>query len=336
MKRMIPIILTVVFVLAMVAFSVSYSVRFTEAAVVTTFGKASAESTITEPGLRFKWPYPIQSVTTYDTRMRLLQTRAEAQQTRDDKQIIIEAFLAWRVSDPLVFYQRFSNAGGRSEDHFAAAEATLRSLLSGALAETGKYALTELFSPEGDSKLPELEGRILATLRHPEGGSATVADYGIEPASVGIYRVRLAEETTQAVNEAIAANRDRLAKGIESQGDAEAEAIRAKAREDRERILAFARRRAREIEAQGDTAAARFRAEMNEFPELAVFLANLDFIREAFSNRTTVILSTDSPGLRLLDPQQVGVLTPGQIPDSGLPESWTRPASGPAGGGGER
>lgn len=338
MKRIVPIALTVIFLLAMLSFTVTYSVRFTEAAVVTTFGKASEESTITEPGLRFKLPYPIQTVTTYDTRMRLLQTRAEAQQTQDDKQIIVEAFLTWRVSDPLKFFERFSNSGGRAEDHFDAAERTLQSLLAGAMSETGKYALSDLFTPTGDSKLPELEGRILAALQQPQGTGRSIADYGIEAASVGIHRVRLAQETTQAVNDRMAANRDRLAKAIESAGDAEAEAIRARARESRERILAFAQRRAKEIEAEGNVAAAQFQAQMNEYPDLAVFLKNLDLIRAAFSDRTTVILSTDSPGLRLLDPEAMGLLSPGQIPSSGFPESW-RSARGeaagavPAGGG---
>jgi membrane protease subunit HflC len=322
-KKVIPISLTAVFLIAMLSFTVTYSVRFTEAAVVTTFGRASNESTITEPGLRFKWPYPIQAVTTYDTRMRLLQTRAEAQQTRDSRQIIVEAFLTWKVGDPLKFYERFTNAGGRAEDHFDAAESTLKSLLAGAMSETGKYELSELFSPDGNSKLPELEDRILAALRSADEGSS-VNDYGIETVSVGIHRVRLAEATTKAVNDRMAVNQDRIAKEIESVGEAEAEAIRAKAAESRERILAFALRRANEIQAEGDIASAQFQAQMNEYPDLAVFLKNLDLVRAAFSDRTTVILSTDSPGLRLLDPEAMGLLSPGQIPSSGFPESWRR------------
>ncbi len=323
LKVPIPIVLAIVFLLAMASFTVTYSVRFTEAAVVTTFGKADEQSTITEPGLRFKLPYPIQAVTTYDTRVRLLQTRAEAQQTKDDRQIIVEAFLTWRVGNPLEFYKRFSNAGGRPEDHFAAAESTLKSLLAGAMSETGQYALGELFSPDGNTKLPELEGRILAALKQADEGKS-IADYGIEAVGVGIHRVRLADATTKAVNDAIAANRERIAKEIESAGEAEAEAIRSKAESDRRRILDFANRRAKEIEAEGDIAAAQFQAKMNEYPDLAVFLKNLDLIKAAFSERTTVILSTDSPGLRLLDPQALGLLSPGEIPSSGLPESWRR------------
>lgn len=322
MKNLVPIVLTAIFLLALLSFTVCYSVRFTEAAVVTTFGKASEASTITEPGLRFKWPYPIQSVTTYDTRTRLLQSRAEAQQTRDDRQIIVETFLTWRVSDPLRFFERFSNAGGRAEDHFDAAESTLQSLLAGAMAETGKYALSELFTPGGDTKLPELESRILAALTRPDERGNSVRDYGVEATAVGIHRVRLAEATTRAVNERIAANRDRLAKEIEAGGDAEAQAIRARAEAGRNRILAFVRLRAQQIEAEGNRAASQYQRQMNEFPELAVFLKNLDLIRQAFSERTTVVLTTDSPGMSLLNLGRERTVSAGEIPSSGLPESW--------------
>jgi regulator of protease activity HflC (stomatin/prohibitin superfamily) len=131
------------------------------------------------------------------------------------------------------------------------------------------------------------------------------------------------------VNDRIAANRDRLAKQIEAAGDAEAQAIRARAEAGRDRILAFARLRATEIEAEGDRAAAQYQAQMSQYPDLAVFLKNLDLIREAFSSRTTVILSTDSPGLRLLDPKGLGELPAGQIPASGLPEHWREASSAP-------
>lgn len=332
MKNLIPIALTVIFLLALLSFTVSYSVRFTEAAVVTTFGKAG-ETPVREAGLRFKWPYPIQTVTKYDTRTRLLQNRAEAQQTADDRQIIVESFLTWRVSEPLEFFKRFSNSGSRPEDHFESAERTLRSLLAGAMAETGRYSLSELFTPEANSsKLPELEARILAALQAPDERGMSLSSYGIEPTGVGIHRVRLAEETTRAVNERITANRERLAKELESAGDAEAQAITAKAESDRQRILDFAARRAAEIRAQGDIAASQYVERMNSHPDLAVFLKNLDFVRSAFSSRTTVILSTDVPGLNLIDPEALGRLAPGEIPGAGMPESWRTAGEGQAEG----
>ncbi len=330
MKKLLPMSLTIIFLIALLSFTVTYSVRFTEAAVVTTFGKAG-DAPIDKPGLRFKWPYPIQTVTKYDTRMRILESRAEAQQTSDDRQIIVESFLMWRVSDPLKFFQRFSNAGSRPEDHYEAAERTLKSLLAGAMAETGKYALSDLFSPvPGSSKLPVLEKQILATLKQPDETGKSLSDYGIEATSVGIHRVRLAEQTTQAVNDRIAANRDRLAKEIESAGDAEAEAIKAKAEADRQRILAFADRRAQLIRAEGDIAAAEFVGQMNTHPDLAVFLKNLDFMSKAFSDRTTVILSTQVPGLSLIDPDATSKLGANGLPSSNMPQAWRKLAENDA------
>lgn len=333
MRRFVTIVLALIFLFALLSFTVTYSVRFTEAAVVTTFGKAGEGGVQTEPGLRFKWPYPIQSVTRYDTRVRLLTTRAEAQQTRDDRQIIVEAFLTWRVEDPLKFFERFSNAGPRSEDHYAAAERVLRSLLAGALAETGRYTLGDLFTATaGGSKLPELEQGMLAALSQLDERGKSLADYGIRSTGIGVHRVRLAEQTTAAVNDAIAANRDRKAKEIESAGQAEADAIRARAESDASRIREFARAYADRIRAEGDAAGRQYLEQMSENPELAIYIKNLDFIRQAFSKRTTVVLSTDMPGLNLLEPDALGIVPPGAIPGSGLPESWLLPARGSAPG----
>jgi len=196
---------------------------------------------------------------------------------------------------------------------------------------TGKYALSDLFSPvPGSSKLPVLEKQILATLKQPDETGKSLSDYGIEATSVGIHRVRLAEQTTQAVNDRIAANRDRLAKEIESAGDAEAEAIKAKAEADRQRILAFADRRAQLIRAEGDIAAAEFVGQMNTHPDLAVFLKNLDFMSKAFSDRTTVILSTQVPGLSLIDPDATSKLGANGLPSSNMPQAWRKLAENDA------
>ena len=66
----------VVFVLlligALMSYMVLYTVRFTEAAVETRFGKAGPDAVKREPGLYFKLPYPIDSVTSYDVRTRFL------------------------------------------------------------------------------------------------------------------------------------------------------------------------------------------------------------------------------------------------------------------------
>src|SRR5688500_4082532 len=124
----------------------TYTVRFTENAVLTTFGKAGENAQKTQPGLKFKWPDPIQSVTKYDTRSGFRQTQSETQQTADSRQLVVEAFCTWKVADPLLFFQRFSNAGDRSADHYRKAEEVLRGSLRSAMGETSKYRMDELFT----------------------------------------------------------------------------------------------------------------------------------------------------------------------------------------------
>lgn len=319
MQRIIIFVLAGLFVVMLLAVTLTFSVRFTEAAVLTTFGNASAESTVTEPGLKFKLPYPIQSVTTYDTRARLLETRLEALQTRDERQIIIETFMVWRVSDPLEFFKRFSNAGRRADDHFDRASSTLNTLLRSAMAETGRFNLSELFTAELDaSQIPMLEAAILDAINRQSEQGQSLADFGIEAMQVGISRILLSEETTGAINDQMAANRDRISKELEDQGAAAAVAIRTKAQSDAERIRAFAMLRAEELRQAGVIEASQFTREMQEMPSLATFLAGIDFMKQTYGQRITLILTADSPGLNLLQLEKLQTSIPGEIPDLGL------------------
>lgn len=317
MRKLVVIILAFLFVAAMVAYMCTYTVRFTEIAVLTTFGRAGDGAIKTEPGLYTKLPYPVQNVTTYDRRVRFVQTRSETQQTADARQIIVEAFATWRVKDPLKFFQRFSNAGDRAEDQFRRAEDNIRDSLRSALGVTSRFRMDQLFSAdEKGSKIPELETQVLEVLRSSTPGGQTLADLGIEAVNVGINRILLPEDTTNKTMDAMIQNRQKLVRELESQGDSKAAAIRSKAQSDAQRIQAFARRRADEIRAQGDSEARQYFEAMNESPELAVFLRNVEFLKTTLSKRTTLVLPDSLPGfdmlsLTALDKLRAGAATGG-------------------------
>ena len=140
------------------------TVRFSEKAVITTFGKASDDAIRTEAGAFFKIPI-INSVTKYDTRARIVRTQSVQQQTADSRSLIVEAFCVWRVDDPLLFFKAFSNAGTRSQEHFDKAEReVIRGNLRAALSEVGRYRMSELFAKD-DSAIPDLETSIRDALR---------------------------------------------------------------------------------------------------------------------------------------------------------------------------
>ena len=303
-KRIFSIGILLVFVFAILSFSMLFTVRFTESAVKTTFGKAGENSIITEPGLHFKWPFPIQSVTKYDTRTRIVQARSETQQTADDFQVIVEAFLTYKVVDPLKFFRSFSNSGDRPIDHYIRAEnSVLQDLLRSALGETSKFSITDLYSPDQtDSALPRLEAQVLAQLVDGGEGGNPLADYGMAVTFVGIDRIVLPEDTTDAVITRMGANRDRLAERYESEGRSQARAIEARAKSDADKIRAFAQRRADEILARGESEAAPYLAQQNVNPELAVFIQNIRLMRESMAKKFTLIFSTSDYGMQLFDP----------------------------------
>jgi len=255
-KRIIIIVVGAVFAIALLSRAMTYTVRFTEAAVLTRFGKAGEGAEKNTPGLKFKWPDPIESVTKYDRRARFLQTRSQTQQTADSKQLEVESYCTWRVKDPLKFFQRFSNAGDRAADHYRKAEDVLRGNLRSAVGEISKYRLGELFSTDTKAtKLKELEDRVLTNLKvasQDTQGGGSLDDYGIEVVTVGINRIVLPEETTKAVFESMKADRARLVTELESRGQAEAQTIISAAKNNATRIEEFAKAYAAEIRRKGD------------------------------------------------------------------------------------
>lgn len=304
----------ILFVIVLLVYAMTFTVRFTEAAVVTYFGEVSKE--VTEPGLRFKWFYPIEGVTKYETTSRLSQARIETYQTRDDRQLIVGAFAIWRVKPDEVgtFYRRFSNSGPRAADHYEAAATLVEESLRTAMSELSAYSMSELFTPdESASLLEELEGRVLTQMKSNLEGQGE-RSFGIEVVQAGIARTSLPQSTTEAALERMRQDRARIVTGLQQSGQSEAGAIRSRAESNANKILAFAESRARQIRARGDQEAARYLAQMSEVPGLAIYLKNLELLEEAMFGRATLLFSTDTPGLNLLDPALFQSTEPGEIP----------------------
>ncbi|MEQ8845985.1 MAG: SPFH domain-containing protein [Phycisphaerales bacterium] len=304
----------ILFVVVLLVYAMTFTVRFTEAAVVTRFGDVSKE--VTEPGLRFKWFYPIDGVTKYETTNRLSQARIETYQTRDDRQLIVGAFAIWRVKPEEVgtFYRRFSNSGPRAADHYRAAATLVEDTLRSAMSEISAYSMSELFTPvEEASRLEELESRVLAQMKSTLEGQGERA-FGIEVIQSGIARTSLPQTTSEAALERMRQDRARIVTGLQQRGQSEAQQIRSTAESNANKILAFAEARARQIRARGDEEAARYLASMTEVPGLAIYLKNLELLEDAMFSRATLLFSTDTPGLNLLDPSLFQSSEAGEIP----------------------
>src|SRR5207244_326410 len=80
---------------------VAFRVRETEVVVVKTFGKATRS--LREPGLYWKWPWPVEEVAKQDARLRVLEGKLEQSLTQDRKSVLVSCFVTWKIDDPVRF-----------------------------------------------------------------------------------------------------------------------------------------------------------------------------------------------------------------------------------------
>jgi len=96
--------LVAVVVLVLLGFGMgSFQVSSNEAVVLTRFG--APVCTLTSPGIYGKWPWPIDTVNRFDTRIAFYDTRLSETLTQDKRNVIVPLYLAWHTADPLKFLQ---------------------------------------------------------------------------------------------------------------------------------------------------------------------------------------------------------------------------------------
>jgi len=293
MNRIGLYVIAVLVALTLLLFTCTFSVRFNEQAIVTTFGEAGEGSRVTEPGLKFKWPYPVQRVIKFDTRANVLETRLESAVTNDQELVAVRLFLAWRISDVRTFFREVATTETASR--------LLNDRLRSAQGVISRYDFDELLAFDDDDRpgMATIEQEILDLLHDPGGETPDIGAYGIEPIVVGITQFVLPETTTTAVFERMRQTRQKLATDARSEGEAEKTRIEVAARTKANRIRSFAERYASRLRAVGEEEAAEMLAEMARTPEaerLAVFLRRLDALSATLrQNTTTVILPPMSP-----------------------------------------
>jgi modulator of FtsH protease HflC len=286
MKNSFVVLSGLLLVGLMLSYMFLYQVRYDQVAVRTTFDKADASSVQNTPGLKWRWPWPINKVALYSKRLQFLEDKIEELQTADGKSVIIRTYLTWRIVNPLDFYVTLKDP----------AEATRQ--LSSRLREVrgliSNYRFDELVnSNRSQLKLAEIEERAKTAL----GDSLTAAGYGIAVEGIGIHKIILPESTTEKVFETMIASRERLAENALQEGQAQASAIRSEAESARDRILAFAERRAQAIRSQGDREAAAQYEGFAENEEFAIFLRKVEALKTMLDHNTTFVLSADSLGI---------------------------------------
>ena len=286
MKNSFLVLAGVAIVGVMLSHMFLYQVRYDQVAVRTTFDKADDSSVQDTPGLKWRWPWPINKVTLYPRRLQLLEDKIEELQTADGKSVIVRTYLTWRIVDPLKFYVTLKDPAEAGRQ-LSSRLREIRGLIS-------RHRFDELVNTDREKlRLAAIEEDAAAML----GQAMEDAGYGIRVESVGIHKIILPESTTAKVFDTMIAARERLAEKALQEGQAQASAIKSEAASARDRILAFAERRAQAIRADGDREASTQYQSFAKNEEFAIFLRKVDALKKMLDHNTTFVLSADSLGI---------------------------------------
>jgi len=282
----ITIFIVLLFVILALVFTM-FQVRETESALVMTFGEATRQ--ITEPGLYFKWPPPIEMVQKFDSRSRGLVAEMGETPTKGAVPIIVNTFIVWRVAEPLAFF----NAVGTISE----AENKLITQISDTQNKViGRHDFSEFVNSDpAKIKLDEIEKEMLAEIQ-----KAVRSDYGIEIKTIGIRQLKISEDVSKDVFERMKAERNRRTEATIAEGNAASKKIVTDALSMQTELLAAAEARAKAIRAQGDAEAAQYYKLLEQDPQLAMFLRDIDALKKILEQRATVVISADTEPFKLL------------------------------------
>jgi len=332
--------------LVLVALALVRSVFFvdeTEYALVTQFGQVVQFRA--QPGLGFRWPF--QSVWRFDRRLQIHAPPAREMLTEDKENLNVEWYVAWRLPDRALVTAELSAAAAKGAapspaDIDARLERHVRQFLqSVGTAETARSRLEERIQAAVAAEFGRVRmNRILsldAADRTPLAGllervtqsvrQGALEQYGIEVVDVRVKRLGYPESVKPAVFAEIRSERLRVADQYRAEGKSEATKIRSLAELHRDKILSQAERDAARMRGQGEARAIDLaNAAHRQDPAFYELLKTLEAYRAMLDDQTTVVLSADSPLLRLL----TRGLTPGTTPaspSSSVPSSPSPPAS---------
>ena len=248
----------------------------TEQIVILQFGKPV--QTITDPGLNFKFPAPIQVSNSFDKRLLEYDVPPEEILSRDKKSLIIDNYVRWRIVDPLLFLQ------------------TVRAIPT-AKTRLDDIVYSELRQELGNHDMHEIitETRELIMKKVTAASNEETSNYGIEVIDVRIRRVDLPQENEASIYARMEAERERQANKFRSEGEEEAQKIRAATDRDKTVILAEAYKTAQQIRGEGEAEALDIYAEsFSKDPDFYEFLRTLETYEKVIDKKTTLVLPGDS------------------------------------------
>ena len=285
------LIIAVVVLLVVLASGSLFVVREGERAIVIQFGKVqrddqTGDTRVFDPGLHFKLPF-IDSVKHLDARIQTLDDTPDRFVTSEKKDLIVDSYVKWRIDD---FARYYLSTGGNKLQ----AEALLKQKVNNGLrSEFGTRTIGQIVSGERSALMSQAM----------QQASTSSDELGIEIVDVRVKQINLPTEVSNSIFQRMRAERAAVAREHRSEGQEQAEVIRADIDAKVTVMLADAERNARQLRGEGDALAAQIYADSySQNPEFYSFLRSMDAYRSSFDNKQDVmVLKPDSEFFRYMN-----------------------------------
>ena len=323
-----PLIVVLIVVLV-VLYASLFVVQEGQRGIVMRFGKVLRDSEnkplVYAPGLHFKIPF-LETVKTLDARIQTMDNQADRFVTKEKKDLIVDSYIKWRISDFSRYYlatgggdvsqaevllkrkfsDRLRSEMGRLDvkDIVTDSRGRLTTDVRDALNTGSAGSDDEIATPAADDAIASAAARVERETNssEPAPNPNSMAALGIQVMDVRIKQINLPTEVSDAIFNRMRAEREAVARSQRSQGQEEAEKLRAQADYQVTRTLAEAQREALITRGDGDAETARLFADaFSKDPDFYAFIRSLRAYENSFSeNQDVMVLSPDSDFFRYM------------------------------------
>lgn len=238
-------------------------------------------------GLNAKLPF-WENVIKFDRRNLALESQQEEIITADQQRLVVDAFVRYRIADPLAFYRTLRDERTANDRIERLVNSSLRQVL-------GSAQQTEIISGR--------RGELMAQARNDVAQRAKASRFGIEIIDVRIRRADFPELNEAAVYRRMETQRQQVAARIRAEGEQQKREIIAQADREVTVTLATAREQAGAITGEGDAQRTRiFAQSFGRDASFAAFYRSMQAYEAALAEGdTTMVLSPNSAFFRYFE-----------------------------------
>ena len=281
--------------LALIFVFCTFSVKHWEQALVFEFGKIKrVENAWGEPvsaGLKLKKPW--ENVEFIERRHVEYDLAPEELLAADQERLVVDAFVRYRITDGIAYYQSMQNESGARERLQQTLPSALRNVL-------GRVETAEIISGRRVELMEEI--------RDITNKKAQADKFGLEILDVRIKRADLPRANADRVFARMSTERKQKAAQFRAEGEKRAREIRAEADKTATLTLADARKQSEILKGEGDGQSNKIYAQAYSLdPEFAAFYLSMQAYKKALGTDTSYVLSPNSDFLKYLDNKNSGI-----------------------------